>query len=436
MTDSIFHEWHTYTPEDTPMLAGRGLRDDSVRNLARELAAPGRLKVLELRGGLQVETTSYVGTVQLGDLHLTIQPKLQGLPLVNLLRYAYGLRNLKLFDTLPQGVAGTAFHDLLIHQLAAEVNELLARGLHRCYKLKDALLVSPRGHINFTALARLGVTQAALPCTHYPRQEDTPHNRAILAGLHLGALLTDDLTLRGKLRRLAAQLADNVPITRLNADLLHQVHRQSNRLTAAYRPALAIIELLLTGHGTALHPTDQLATVPGFLFDMNRFFQALISRFLHEHLPDCTVRDEQRLQGMLAYDVRRNPRRRRAPAPRPDFVILKGARIAAMLDTKYRDLWETALPREMLYQLVIYATSSEAGGRAIIIYPTLNPAAQDACIEVHDPLAGRRRAEVILRPVDMLKLERLVTGQRTTQQTRAAVAYARWLAMGKPEIAR
>ncbi|OIO98613.1 MAG: hypothetical protein AUK03_01000 [Anaerolineae bacterium CG2_30_64_16] len=158
-------------------------------------------------------------------------------------------------------------------------------------------------------------------------------------------------------------------------------------------------------------------------------------RYLHEHLPDCTVRDEHRLQGMLAYDVRRNPRGHRAPAPRPDFVILEGTRIAAMLDTKYRDLWELSLPREMLYQLVIYATSREAGGRAAILYPTLNPAAQEACIEVRDPLAGGRRAEVILRPVDMLRLERLVVSPHTAQQARAAVAYARWLAMGKPGIA-
>ena len=345
MTDFAFQEWRTYTPESVPTLAGRDLGDATARRLAAELAVAGRLKVLELRDGLQVETTSYVGTVRLGNLQLTIQPKLQGLPLVNLLRYAYGLRDLKLFEALPQGVAGVAFHDLLIHQLAAEVSELLARGLHRRYEREEALLASPRGRIDFTALAeQMGAARAALPCAHHPRQEDTLHNRAILAGLRLGTRLTSDLALRGRLRRLAALLVDSVTTAPLNADLLRQVQRQSDRLTAAYRPALAIIELLLAGQGTTLHAEEETATVPGFLFDMNRFFQALISRFLHEHLPGCTVRDEHRLQGMLAYDTRRNPLRRRAPAPRPDFVVLEGPRIMAMLDAKYRDLWETSLP--------------------------------------------------------------------------------------------
>ena len=188
MTDFTFQEWHTYTPESAPTLAGHDLGDTAVRRLAADLVASERLKVLELRDGLQIETTSYVGTVRLGDLHLTIQPKLQGLPLLTLLRYAYGLRDLKLFEALPQGVTGATFHDLLIHQMAAEVGELLARGLHRRYEREDALLASPRGRIDFTALAQqIGAARAALPCAHHPRQEDTLHNRAILAGLRLGA---------------------------------------------------------------------------------------------------------------------------------------------------------------------------------------------------------------------------------------------------------
>lgn len=431
MTNLACQEWSTYTPISEATLAGRELGDADARRLAQRLAKDGRLRVLELRAGLQVETTSYVGTVRLGSLQLTIQPKLQGLRLINLLRYAYGLRDLKLFEALPQSVAGVAFHDLLIHQLAAEVNDLLARGLHRRYEREEALLASPRGRIDFTALAQqVGAARAALPCTHHPRQEDTLHNRALLAGLQDATRLTGDLLLRGRLRRLAAQLAENISATPLNAELLRQVQQHDNRLTAAYRPALTIIELLLAGQGTTLRAEEETAIVPGFLFDMNRFFQALISRFLHEHLSGYTVRDEHRLQSMLAYDPRRNPRGHRAPTPRPDFVILEGGHIKAMLDAKYRDLWETPLPREMLYQLVIYASSSEASGRAAILYPTLHPAATEQCIEVRDPLAGGRRAEVILRPVEMLQLERLMAGPRSAQRERDTKAYAQWLAYG------
>jgi 5-methylcytosine-specific restriction enzyme subunit McrC len=436
MTDLSLQEWRTYTPESEPTLAERSLSDASARGLATDMARAGRLKVLELRNGLQIETTSYVGAVRLGDLRLTIRPKLEQLPLITLLRYAYGLRDLELFETLPQGVTGVAFHDLLIHQLVAEVSELLARGLQRRYEREEALLSSPRGRINFTALVgQVGAAKAALPCAHHPRQEDTLHNRAVLAGLRLGARLTDDLALRGQLRRLAALLVGNVTAVALNADLLRQVGHQSDRLTAAYRPALAIIELLLAGQGIALRATDEAAIVPGFLFDMNRFFQALISRFLHEHLTNYEVRDQHRLQGMMVYDVGHNPRRRRAPEPRPDFAVVQHGHVVAVLDAKYRDLWDDTLPCEMLYQLAIYALSRDANGRSVIIYPTLNSAATDARIEIRDPVRGSQRAEVFLRPLDMQLLAGLTAVEPTAKRARESAAYARWLAFGhEPEF--
>lgn len=431
MASFVLTEWQAVSPETMPGLAGLELDDARARRLASELASANRLRVVELRRGMQIETMSFVGSVQLGSLRVIVQPKLQGLPLLNLLRYAYGLRHLALFVQHEQGTQADTFQDLLCHQLAAEVAELLARGLHRRYEQRHESLSSPRGRIDFGELAAHGGTvTAALPCIHHPRLEDTLINQVLLAGLQLAARLTHDLILRMQLRRLAAQLGDQVTPVSLTWQVLQDVRRRGDRLTAAYRPALALVELLWEAEGTTLETTERTVRVPGFLFDMNRFFQALISRFLHDYLVGFTVHDEYRLRGMLAYVPGHNPLRRQAPAPRPDFVVREGARVVAMLDTKYRDLWERSLPRDMLYQLVIYALSQEPVSQATILYPTLQPAASEARIDVRDPVRGHLRAQVILRPVDLLALERLVSATPTTQQRSAAQQLARWLVFG------
>ena len=226
-------EWESRGPESEVALAGLRLSDADARRVAKTLTDSGRLEVLELAQGLSIKTSSFVGSVQLGRLCVTIQPKITGAPLLNLLRFAYSLRNLSLFDPVNFGFAAHSFQDLLIHQLAAEAAELLARGLHRRYQRRGESLASPRGRIDFQEYARTTILgEATLPCIHYPRIEDCRVNQILLAGLLLGARLTADIALRSGLRRLASQLADSVSPCRLDRLALLAVRREIDRLTA------------------------------------------------------------------------------------------------------------------------------------------------------------------------------------------------------------
>ncbi|RYZ65224.1 MAG: restriction endonuclease, partial [Proteobacteria bacterium] len=199
-------EWERLTPGPGrgQALVGRRLSGPGVRALATQLERGGRLVVRELAAGLAIETTSYVGKIELGDLTLTITPKLRSESLVRLFRYAYGLRNLTLMGEARFAHHGTLFLDLLLTQLHAEVRELLSRGLVRRYQAVSEELASPRGRLDMSRLATrpLGL-RSTLPCRHTLRLEDSDENRLLLGGLTLGLSLAQDRSLAASLHALA-----------------------------------------------------------------------------------------------------------------------------------------------------------------------------------------------------------------------------------------
>ncbi|MBK6514511.1 MAG: hypothetical protein IPG04_10425 [Polyangiaceae bacterium] len=300
-------EWSTEEPNDGSVLLGLRLDGAAERRAAADLARAGRLTIEELAAGLRVRTSSFVGRVQLGSLTVTIEPKLAKDALLTLVRYAYGLRDVVRDGTTSFATSGALLPDLLAAQLLGEVGELVARGLPRRYVERAEELSLPRGRIDVGALARRAAPATTLPCRHHPRSADHPVIQALRAGLGLAAEIATDGDLRVALRRLAARLGvevQSVPLTRAR---LMRAQRGLTRLEATAAPALELIGLLLDGQAVTLDD-ETTVRLPGFLFDMNRFFQALVGRFLRQHLPGCQVVDERALTGLLRYAPDANPR--------------------------------------------------------------------------------------------------------------------------------
>ncbi len=422
-------EWQRIFVNDSA-LANFSLADDPhARALAEKLTNENILEILELRRGLSIRSTSYVGRIQLGDLQITIQPKIKLNVMVTLLQYAYHLRDLQ--SPTETDLESGAFQDILIHQLITEAAELMARGLQRHYRRVDESLAIPKGRLDLQAIVRRGgIIEASIPTIHYPRLEDTLINQVLLGGLELAVGLTTDLLLRSRLRRLAVQLEMNITrIPSLDLAIMKRLRGFMSRQTTHYEPSIALIELLLFSKGITLEATSTRTLIPGFLFDMNRFFERLLSRFLNEHLPDYIVHDQYPLRDMMAYAPDHNPRGRQAPIPRPDFVITQGGQVKRMLDAKYRDLWETTLPSGMLYQLAIYALSQGWNGQSVILYPALDDLPIPQVINIRDVLSSSHKAQIILTPVNLTQLSQLLRGNSTVAR-RQRVEFAEHLVFG------
>ena len=287
------------------------------------------------------------------------------------------------------------------------MRELLERGIARDYVPVREALTSPRGRIDFLALAtQSSGASATLPCLHHPRSGDHLLNQVVLAGLGLAHRNAEDGALASLAGRQSRWLAEYARPVRLSGAVLNQAKRALNRLVAPYEYIVRLIEILHFGSLVDLiDDADRSQPLPGFLFDMNRFFQSLLERFLSENLPGLHVQCEHGLTDMMRYMDAHNPRQRRSPSPRPDYAITRKGKVLSLLDAKYRDLWERSLPRDMLYQLSIYALSQPKGATAAILFPTTDATARASRIEIREPMAGGSAGFVALRPV---KLGRLV----------------------------
>lgn len=428
-------EWETRTPQTDPTLRDtRLVANAETRLVVERLARADILNIVELRDGLSIQAFAHVGKIEIGNVTVTIRPKIPAPSLLHLLRYAYDLRNLDLFADTTFDSEPEAFQDLLLHQLAEEAAELMARGLQRQYQRTEESLASPRGSLDMRKLARSGgMASATLPCVHYPRSQNTLPNQVLLSGLQWGANMALSPRLKTRLNRLAGVLREDVKPVRLNRETFARLLAESTRPTRAYQPAFTLIELLLAGAGIHLESDEHALPLSGFLFDMNRFFEALLSKFLRENLPGYMVRDQSRISNVVTYNKAYNPLKRPSPSLRPDYIVLDGNKTVAILDAKYRDLWASSLPPYMLYQLAMYALLGGCAQGAAILYPAANPEAAEQRVDICAPLAGTRQSQVVLRPVPLNLLEQATLQTTGAQAQRDRTALARQFAFGEQE---
>lgn len=406
-------EWDQVGPAQDSRLKGCSLAGDpQARRLAETLR--GQLDIREGYEGLEITSTSFVGRVDIGPLRIAITPKLPAMPLARLLSYAYGLRDLAVIEETNAPTTRYGLHDLLIALLAAEVEELLHRGLTRRYVPLSEKLESPRGRLLIDQVIRQGgVQEARLPCRHFERRADWHLNRVLRTGLEAAARLAEDRDLRRHTHQLSARFGDVEHLARLGIGDIDRAERELTRLTAANRPALTIIRLLQDTLGLAFESAQQSSRMPGFLFDMNIFFQRLLSRFLRDNLTGTRIADEVPIRNLFAYASDANPRRRSAPAPRPDYALFRGNTLHAFLDAKYRDIWERGLPAEWLYQLSLYALASPSQV-SVLLYASMAADARDERVEIRQPVmwSDKGPASVILRPVPLPYLAEILAPNR------------------------
>lgn len=416
-------EWETREAGRDPKdpLAGRTLDDPAHRAVAERLGR--RLQVYETRHGLGIAAEQSVGSVRLGDLDIRVRPKLAVEDLWHILAYALGFEDVLQPDVTASALADCEVPDLLALLLLREAERLRRRGLRRRYVERSAWTPLPRGRIDVAALARVPPRET-LRCTWAEASTDTPDNQVVRAGLALARRLVRSPAVAARLGRAEATWSEVCTRPALTRALLDRVDRERTRLTAAYASAHRLVRWIREGSSLDPELAEGEEELPGVLWDMARLFERFVARFLGEHLRGLEVD----AQAALPHLYRRihDPRGGRLPRPRPDLVVRDGAAVVGVYDTKYRDLWDTKLPREILYQMSVYALAWSKAGvpvPAVVLYPQVGVPRPDIVLGLTPALAPSTR--IVLRGVDWVVAARMVQARRRCE---ASALAGRWVA--------
>ncbi|GAA1243319.1 McrC family protein [Oryzihumus leptocrescens] len=292
--------------------------------------------------GWDVAAGNKVGVMALGELQVTILPKVPIDRLVFMMGYARNpafWRNhdvrLDLDDDLATALA---------HAFVRQATQALEQGLLHGYRTRDDTLPVLRGRVRVGEQIgrRFGVL-VPLEVTYDEFTADIAENQILHAAVvQMLRAPSVPATIRRSLHRLRLQLTD---VSLLDRGLPLPTW-QPSRLNIRYQPALRLAELILAGNSFEQRRGD--LTVSGFVLDMWRIYEDFVCVALAEAIKTCG--------GTTSLQYRSHLDRAETVPLKPDLVWSRGGSPQMVVDAKYKAEKPAGFPQADLYQLLAYCT--------------------------------------------------------------------------------
>ena len=91
----------------------------------------------------------------------------------------------------------------------------------------------------------------------------------------------------------------------LNKQVLITARRSITRLNDNYKPLLELINILYEAHSVQLENGEmKQVSLPGYFFDMNLFFESLVSKLLRSISDQYSIVDQYRIGALFTYEPR------------------------------------------------------------------------------------------------------------------------------------
>lgn len=369
-------EWETATAPEGALLT------DGDRRLAESLSdGERRLVVEELRGGMRLRATSWIGVVRFEQFEVRVVPKLVGgnLGVLEMLDFASGLgalarlRATRGLDVLPDG----RLIDLLAQLLAGACERILRDGLIQGYVTRDETLGVLRGRLRLDAQVRRRFGRVdQLECRFDELETNVLDNQLLTVALGLARRVCRHDETRRRVARLHgvfSEAADAAAFDPGLADHELEYSRRNERYRTAHALGwlfirrLAVRDLFAPGGGRSY----------AFLLDMNLLFEQFVTRLLEQAFAGTSVHvvAQRRDRSLLINDRTGRP----YAAVIPDVILERpdeAGRRRVPVDAKYKLYDEHRLDPGDVYQTFFYGyayarTHEHAAGKAVayLVYP-------------------------------------------------------------------
>ena len=300
---------------------------------------------------------SRVGAFELGDLSVSIRPKLDISRVLFLASYAIGAFELR-ERHFPFSEAETLV-EALVPAFVSAAKRAFGRGLLHGYRTQEEPLHTVRGRIVVSEQIRRRFDFPFPVEVRYDEfTDDILANRLVKAAAALlGDMHIQDAHLRDGLRWTNTSLGRVSPVHFLPRDLPSVPF---DRLNKHYREVVELSRLILRYRAFELDRGDVRAN--GLLMDMNEVFQAFVTRALRETLrvSNQTLRSDEAFPTGLTLDVRERVRLK------PDLSWWDGSLCTFVGDAKYKRIHDERAPNTDLYQVLAYATALDLPGGLLV----------------------------------------------------------------------
>ncbi len=326
---------------------------------------------------------SHVGALEIGNLSVSIRPKLPIGRVLYLASYAMGEIDFR--QERFNFKDATSLIEVLIPALVAAANQAFTRGLLHGYRTEEESLHTVRGRIRINEQIRRRFDISVPVEVRYDEfTDDVLANRLVKAA----AARLSQLRIRPESRRGLASVAarlENVSLVEFAPNAVPEV--RFDRLNGHYREVVTLARLILR-HAT-IETERGGVSATGLLMDMNVVFQEFVTRALRKSLRESerTFRSDKGIEGIEPITLDKDGK---IPL-KPDLSWWSGRTCMFVGDAKYKNIEDRPVPNADLYQLLAYAIALDLPG-GLLIYA--HGDAQEAVYHVNH--AGKRLAVAAL----------------------------------------